>query len=413
LPQTRLPRPQTPRLPSTRDVVGEVDAIGVQTLSAARSLRLEALVRDNPTVLDLDDQGAAVVRGQVLAVAPSPEALQALLGAGFKLRSRTELGDLGLGLAVLEAPPGVPARDALRQARALDPGGQYDVNHIYSDAGAGAEAQPPTGRSTSTALSNLRIGLIDSGVDARSPALRAARIEQRGFADGGIQPRGHGLATASLLAGAQGRFRGAAPGATLYVADVYGSTPAGGSAAVLSAALAWMALNRVPVINVSLVGPPNLTVQAVVRALVARGHLIVAAVGNDGPAAPPLYPAAYPGVIAVTAVDARRRLLPEAGRPPKVDFAGPGADMAAPAAGGGFVAVRGTSFAAPLVAASLARHLPTPDPSATAGAVQALARDAIDLGPRGPDRTYGRGLVGIDLATRPGVVAARGVLASQ
>jgi subtilisin family serine protease len=199
----------------------------------------------------------------------------------------------------------------------------------------------------------------------------------------------------------------------LYVADVYGSTPAGGSAAVLSAALAWMAQNRVPVVNVSLVGPPNITVQAVVRALVARGHLIVAAVGNDGPAAPPLYPAAYPGVIAVTAVDSRRRLLPEAGRPPKIDFTAPGADMAAPAVGGSFVTVRGTSFAAPLVAASLARHLAAPDPNATARAVQALARDAIDLGPRGSDRTYGRGLVGFDLATRPATVAARGVLGGQ
>jgi hypothetical protein len=408
-----LPRSRTPRLPTARDVVGEVDALSAQALSAARTVKLEALVRDNPTVLDLDDHGAPVVRGEVLAVAPSPEALDRLLGAGFKLRRRTELGDLDFGLAVLEPPPGVAARDALRQARTLDPSGQYDVNHIYSDAGAGGEAVPSGGRSASAAPSNLRIGLIDSGVDARNPALRATKVEQRGFADGGIQPRGHGLATASLLAGAQGRFRGAAPGAMLYVADVYGSTPAGGSAAVLSAALAWMAQNRVPVVNVSLVGPPNITVQAVVRALVARGHLIVAAVGNDGPAAPPLYPAAYPGVIAVTAVDSRRRLLPEAGRPPKIDFTAPGADMAAPAVGGSFVTVRGTSFAAPLVAASLARYLAAPDPNATARAVQALARDAIDLGPRGPDRTYGRGLVGFDLATRPATVAARGVLGGQ
>src|SRR5256885_5630000 len=46
--------------------------------------------------------------------------------------------------------------------------------------------------------------------------------------------------------------------------------------------------------------------------VLARGHLVVAAVGNDGPAAPPLYPAAWPGVVGVTAVDARQQVLGEA-----------------------------------------------------------------------------------------------------
>ena len=58
-------------------------------------------------------------------------------------------------------------------------------------------------------------------------------------------------------------------------------------------------------INVSLVGPRNALLERVVASLVSRGHLIVAAVGNDGPAAPPLYPAAYDGVVGVTAVDQR------------------------------------------------------------------------------------------------------------
>ena len=49
---------------------------------------------------------------------------------------------------------------------------------------------------------------------------------------------------ASLIAGRRGRFRGAAPGATLYVADVYGTTPTGGSAEAIARALAWIAQSR-------------------------------------------------------------------------------------------------------------------------------------------------------------------------
>jgi subtilisin family serine protease len=120
----------------------------------------------------------------------------------------------------------------------------------------------------------------------------------------------------------------------------------------------------------------------------------VAAVGNDGPAAPPLYPAAYPDVVGVTAVDGHRRVLIEAERGPQVMFAALGADLQAAGIGRGYVAVRGTSFAAPAVAALLAPMVPAPDRSASLGAIDVLAKRAIDLGPPGRDLTYGFGLVG-------------------
>lgn len=412
LPETRLPEAPRVRVPRPTEPLTTVQALAADPLAQARRLGLEKLVRDHPDLLETDEAGAPVVRGEVLAVTPTPEALARLQAAGFTPKSRTDLAGLGLQLTVLAPPPGMSARDAVRRAREIDPDGDYDFNHIYSPSGAvlaGQAAAP----ARSNGAAKARIGLIDTGLDPHHPALAGARIEQRGFAPGGVQAHGHGLAVAALLAGSQGPFRGAAPGARLYVADVYGTTAAGGSAASLARALAWMAEVRAPVINVSLVGPPNLSLQAVILALVARGHLVVAAVGNDGPAAPPLYPAAYPGVVAVTAVDARRRLLPEAGRPPRVDFTGPGADMAAPAVGGGFVAVRGTSFAAPIVAGRLAQHMTAPNPATAAKARAAVAREADDLGPRGADRIYGQGLVGFALAIRPRAVAAKGLLAGR
>jgi subtilisin family serine protease len=160
------------------------------------------------------------------------------------------------------------------------------------------------------------------------------------------------------------------------------------------------------VINISLVGPPNLLVEAAVKALIARGHIVVAAVGNDGPAAPPLYPASYPGVVAVTGVDSRWRILPEAGRGSHVDFAAPGAEMAAAGVDGGFVAVRGTSFAAPLTAGLLAKLIAQPDRKEAERALDVLGRRAMDVGPRGADSRYGRGVVAVEFRTPPGEVKA-------
>jgi subtilisin family serine protease len=185
-------------------------------------------------------------------------------------------------------------------------------------------------------------------------------------------------------------------GGELYAADVYCGEPTGGAVDIIVAALGWMAEEQVAVINVSLVGPKNVLLERIVGALIARGHLIVAAVGNDGPAAPPLYPAAYPDVVGVTAVDAHRRVLVEAERGPQVMFAARGADLKAAALNHGYVSVRGTSFAAPAVAALLARTVLTPDRKTSIGAIDALAKQAVDLGAPGKDLTYGFGLVGWD-----------------
>lgn len=56
----------------------------------------------------------------------------------------------------------------------------------------------------------------------------------------------------------------------------------------------------------------------------------------------------------MTGVDGNNRALREAGRSTHLDFAAPGADLAAALPGKGYTAVRGTSFAAPFVAARLA-----------------------------------------------------------
>jgi subtilisin family serine protease len=212
---------------------------------------------------------------------------------------------------------------------------------------------------------------------------------------------------ASLMIGRSSRFHGAAPGSELYAADVYCGLPTGGAVDAVAEALSWLVREHVPVINVSLVGPPNVMLENVVRLVIARGYLIVAAVGNDGPAAPPLYPASYPDVVGVTAVDARERALLEACRGRQVKFAAPGADMSAANPAQSFAAVRGTSFASPIVAGLLAEAVREPDKAAAQRAVADLAARAVDLGAPGLDPVYGFGLVGGDLHPEIALVGSR------
>ena len=87
----------------------------------------------------------------------------------------------------------------------------------------------------------------------------------------------------------------------------------------------------------------------------------------------------------------------EAGRGAQVDLSAPGSDIAAAAPGGVFAGVRGTSFAAPIVAGLLSRQLVRPDPARAAGVTAALVTQAVDLGGRGKDTIYGAGLVGGDI----------------
>jgi len=156
----------------------------------------------------------------------------------------------------------------------------------------------------------------------------------------------------------------------------------------------WMASRGVPVINVSISGPRSALLSEVVSRAIARGSIIVAAAaGNDGPAAPPIYPAAFPEVVGVAAVDANGRIYRRANRDDYVDFAAFGVRVPVDVSGGRVEYVSGTSYAAPLVAAAVARRYRAPRPGDTTTEVGALRGRAIDMGGRGRDPIFGWGLV--------------------
>lgn len=346
---------------------------GATRLAEQRVSRLNELVRRNRDSIEFDGAGEPARKGELLLLDPGEADLVAAQRAGFALLSRETLGDLGIGVARLGVPERVSLGRAEAALRKLLPDATITADNLHLPSGDAASIPSSRGPASVPAI-DTQVGLIDG---APGPAVPVGPV--RGLAPGAPRASDHGSATASLLRGAGVR--------RIAVADVYGADPAGGNALAISRAIDWLIGLRARVISISLVGPNNPLLGRAIAAARRRGVIFVAAVGNDGPAAPPAYPASYPGVIAVTGVDGRNRALIEAGRALHLDYAAPGADMVAANAAGRWVRVRGTSYAAPLVAARVAAVL------SGDGVTAALDREALDLGRKGPDSIFGRGLL--------------------
>ncbi|RYD45092.1 MAG: serine protease [Sphingomonadales bacterium] len=391
--QVSLPQVQLPDAARTLPTLPDVDARPLisagDRLTEIRLDRIASLVRRNRDSIELDERGEPAVRGVLIASGVDAAMIARAAKNGFALLDRERIDGLDLDIARFRVPEGRSLARARKQLAKLLPHAEVDVDNIYFASGP-AGALPQAALAAAVASGPASLGLIDGGVAAH-PSV-AGRVEQRGFAKGAPSASRHGTAVASLLVGS-GTVRGAAPGQRLLAADVYGTDPAGGNASAIARALGWLVQNGVAVTTISLVGPDNkLLAAAVVRAQ-RRGMLIVAAVGNDGPAAPPAYPASYRGVFAVTGVDTKGRALPEAGRALHIDFAAPGDAVLAAAGAGSVDRMRGTSFAAPLVAGRLALRYPAPIIERIEPAVTGLVLEARDLGKTGRDKIYGHGLI--------------------
>lgn len=341
------------------------------------------LAAAHPQALELLD-GVAAVRGEVLSIDPSPAVIGAARRAGFSIIADETIPGIDLRYVTFGVPVETSLKAAMAKLRDLAPATEFSANHIHLQSGSARKPETRSaGLAPSARISGPAVGLIDGGVAATAAV---PQVAQRGFAAGAPAPDAHATALASLLAGERG-VKSAAPGAPLLVADVYGRDPRGGSAVALARALGWMATQQVPVLVIALVGPSNPIVARAVERVQERGTTIVAPVGNAGAAAPPMFPAAYPGVVGVTGVDRRNRALVEAGRGPHVDYAAPAADIFGAGLNGSPVRLRGTSYAAPLVAGRLWAARSSGRPLA------ALQAEAADLGRRGRDNVFGNGLV--------------------
>jgi subtilisin family serine protease len=244
----------------------------------------------------------------------------------------------------------------------------------------------------------LTIGMIDTKVNAAHEALRNQSIEIVNVRAKGDRESttAHGTAIAALFVGDEtSRTPGLLPNAKLVAVEAFHRDRSGDVADVykIVRGLDVLAERGIRVVNLSFSGPENSLLGRAVDASVGRDMVLVAAAGNQGPKAQREYPAAYNGVLAVTAIDRNSKIYRQAVRGDHIAFAAPGVRLwtAAARAGGSYRS--GTSYAAPFVSAAFAAVLArTPDIS-TANLTSELIERSLDLGTAGRDPIFGWGLI--------------------
>ncbi|HET7609812.1 MAG TPA: S8 family serine peptidase, partial [Gammaproteobacteria bacterium] len=351
---------------------------------------------------ELDPLGRTIEAETWIILVPA-EYADRIASWGFTIRRREDLATLNRVLLTVAAPEDRDIAQAALELALDAPGTQVDFNHVYRPGaepdGDGLAAKPavPAVAPPHSPAPARSVGIIDTAVATEHEALREADIVQRDFVPfTNERPTAHGTAVASILVGSAARLHAQLRGGRVYAASVFFEDESGDdatTAASLTVAGEWLAAEGVHVINMSLAGPPNRVLEAAIQALVGRGVVVVAAVGNNGPTGEPLYPAAYPNVVGVTAVDAAQRVYRYANRGPHVRFAAPGVDIRVAKSGGGLRDMTGTSIASPYAAAVIAQTLATRTGATPASVVAELERAAVDLGAKDFDSVFGFGLI--------------------
>jgi subtilisin family serine protease len=242
--------------------------------------------------------------------------------------------------------------------------------------------------------SRILVAVIDSEVDASHPDLAGAVVANLDASEEAEKPHSHGTGMAGAIA-ARRLMLGTAPRVGLLTVRAFSTkaNSAEGTTFNILKGLDWAAGQGARVVNMSFAGPADPRLREALAKAKQKGMVLVAAAGNAGPNSPPLYPAADPNVIAVTATDVDDSLFTGANRGKHVAVAAPGVDILAPAPDGAYQFTTGTSVAAAEVsgvAALLLERNPLLTPDEVKKILMGTARD---LGPKGHDPGFGAGLV--------------------
>lgn len=369
----------------------------------------------------------------------------------FKIRDTFQLRSLNFTVTRLETPNiqnAFTGRSALQEEL---PTSGFGLNHIYSadltrpanaprstdgssapmkSAAAPALASPGTSVSRpgvgcapdrcfgvsvinwqpqlAACARGVRIGVIDTGVDTNHPAfadvLAGKRLKHKDFTPPSSKKPGnhHGTGILSLLAGnPRSSTPGLVPDATFLVADAFFTERNGNAISdtvTMLKAIDWLIEQGVDVANLSFAGPPDEFVHESIRKLARKGTVILAAAGNEGRDAPKSYPAAYPEVIAVTAVDRKLAAYAYAGRGDHIDVAAPGVEIWTALPNKHEGPQTGTSFAVPFVTSIVALNYRSEDQSVgplepKKRALALLQKNIKPIGDRGRNPVFGAGLV--------------------
>ncbi|KQP70228.1 hypothetical protein ASF40_10440 [Microbacterium sp. Leaf288] len=409
--------------------VSMADSLGVSGVDAV----LARLGAYDITRLAPPSQGIA---RSVMALDGVPEPEESILGRSFRVRIDAKV-----------APDKAAAElDALDEVEVAEPNRWREASVIPDDPQFGAQwgltkINAPDAWDVTKGSASVVVAVIDSGVDLDHPELAPLLVPGFDMVDLGPNPTpnpgwrfegdfagrdaipedevGHGTHVAGTIAAVSNNAVGVAgvgwqtrimpiKALTRVVRISDGRVSGTGSSADVAAAIRYAADNGAHVINMSLGSPSSTSVEAsAVAYAVSKGVVVVAAMGNDGSSSPS-FPAAYPDVIAVAAIQSNESRAAFSQTGPHIDISAPGVGILSTYLAGGLATMAGTSMASPHVA-GVAALVKAVKPSLTATEIGDILRSTakplrdVASDPVPNDR-YGWGLLDASAA----VLKARG-----
>jgi hypothetical protein len=341
-----------------------------------------------------DEAGNPYREGELVVMSDDAGLVSRAQSLGFGIIEQRPLESIGAVVARLRRPEGVTSNQALELLRTSEPASASGYNYLYRATGKVPVDQQQDVPAPLSPVKHERnkttsIGLIDGFSADTIGAWKVERLVDK------PAMAGHGDAVAGIVLRDLANAYSAEPDRLILLDVMRGQTGKGAAdVAALVFAFDRLVTARVGVVNLSLAGPDHPALQRAVSQSLKSGMVVVAAVGNEGPAAPPAFPAAYDGVIGVSAVDSSGKPYLYSGRGAHVDIAALGFEVSPTAKGGELV---GTSYAAPHVTAMIAGE----QKRRKGGSLDSLlAEFAEDAGAPGRDPIYGLGILALDKPAR-------------
>ena len=351
-----------------------------------------------------DEAGNPYREGELVVMSDDAGLVSRAQSLGFGIIEQRPLESIGAVVARLRRPEGVTSNQALELLRTNEPASASGYNYLYRATGKVLEDEqqappapaPASSRPAHQKIRTTSIGVIDGFAADAIDGWNVERLVDK------PAMTGHGDAVTAILLRDLANAYGAKPDRLMLLDVMRGKTGKGAAdVAALVFAFDRLVTAHVDIANLSLAGPDHPALQRAVSQSLKSGMIVVAAVGNEGPAAPPAFPAAYDGVVGVSAVDSSGKPYLYSGRGAHVDIAALGFEVSPTAKGGELV---GTSYAAPHVTAMIAgeqkRH--------SGRSIDSLLTEfAEDAGAPGRDPVYGLGILTLDKPARLALAAQR------
>jgi len=361
------------------------------------------------------DQGYPYVPNEVLVRFRGRANWDGATDCAGKLDARVDAYFDTLGVFLIKVPFGkvfdtIEELDSCTGFVSAEPNYYIQVADTFpNDPGLGYQyglisIRAPQGWDYTTGSSAVTIAIIDSGVDMNHPDLKYKLVPGYDFVNNDNVPYddfGHGTHVAGIAAASSNNgigIAGVSWGARIMPVKVLNASGSGTYLNV-SLGIVWAADQGAEVVNLSLGGgASSATLQNAVNYAHNRGVTIVAASGNYGNNFI-LYPARYPNVIAVGAVDDKNMRASFSNYGPELDLVAPGVSIYSTIPGG-YGSNNGTSMATPYVAGLAAILAGLPGNTNPLVIEQQMETTALDLGPTGWDDHFGYGLIQMDTALR-------------